>query len=139
MSESCVWYKKRRRCKYTLAEDVPLQLDIRPENEIDTPFIVLTADGLLTVRKGYAWDGPSGPSIDTKTFMRRSLVHDVLYQLMREEYLPLEHREYADGLLRTMCREDGMSRVRAAYVYWSVRRNGESSATPRADWLRAPE
>ncbi len=38
----------------------------------------------LTTKKGYAWDGPSGPTIDSKNFMRGSLVHDALYQLMRE-------------------------------------------------------
>jgi hypothetical protein len=34
--------------------------------------------------KGYAWNGPSGPTLDTRNFMRGSLVHDALYQLMRE-------------------------------------------------------
>ncbi|MFC1601330.1 hypothetical protein ACFL34_03180 [Candidatus Sumerlaeota bacterium] len=67
MSEGRVWYKKRRRYKYSLAEDFPLQLELRPETEIVTPFIVLTTDGLLTIRKGYAWDGPSGPAVDTET------------------------------------------------------------------------
>ncbi len=32
---------------------------------------------------------PNGPTIETKTFMRASLVHDALYQLMREEHLEL--------------------------------------------------
>ena len=67
MAEGRVWYKKRRRYKYSLAEDFPLQLELRPETEIVTPFIVLTTDGLLTINKGYAWDGPSGPTIDTKS------------------------------------------------------------------------
>ena len=83
MAEGRVWYKKRRRYKFSLAQDFPLQLELRPETEIVTPFIVLTMDGLLTINKGYAWDGPSGPTIDTKSFMRGSLVHDALYQLMR--------------------------------------------------------
>ena len=66
-----MWYKKRRRYKYTLAEDFPLQLELRPEPEIVTPFVVLTTDGLLpclrtqrgrlAARKGYAWDGPERP------------------------------------------------------------------------------
>jgi hypothetical protein len=78
-------------------------------------------EGLLTVNAGYAWDGPSGPTIDTKNFMRGSLAHDALYQLMREGRLPTKHRKAADDLLYSMCREDGMSWLRAQIVYGAVR------------------
>jgi len=50
--------------------------------EISTPFLAMDRYGKLTIYAGYAWDGPSGPSIDTLTFMRASLVHDALYQLL---------------------------------------------------------
>ena len=46
----------------------------------------------MIVEKDYAWDGPSGPTIDTSNSMRASLVHDVLYQAMREEGLAYEFR-----------------------------------------------
>ena len=68
--------------------------------------------------------------------MRGSLVHDALYQLMRDGYLPLKTREYADWLLREICIEDGMSKIRADWVYMGVDLFGESSAKP--DLLRAP-
>ena len=42
-------------------------------------FCSLTTEGLLIIRPGYAWDGPSGPTFDTPSFMRGSLIHDVLY------------------------------------------------------------
>ena len=36
--------------------------------------------GHIIVRKGYCWDGPSGPTLDTEDAMRASMFHDVLYQ-----------------------------------------------------------
>jgi hypothetical protein len=52
--------------------------------------------------------------------MRGSLVHDVLYQLIREKHLPLSYRDKADRLLQQMCKEDGMWAIRAWYVYQGV-------------------
>lgn len=64
--------------------------------------------------------------------MRGSLVHDALYQLMRERHLDYkEHRQYADELLRDICLEDGMSRVRAWWVYQAVHIFAEMAARPR--------
>jgi hypothetical protein len=132
-----IFYKKRRHYKYTLSVDYPLQTELLPSQPIDvTAVISLDTDGMLTIMKGYAWDGPSGPSIDTPNFMRGSLVHDALYQLMREQHIPQGHREYADKLLREICIEDGMSQIRAWWVYHSVRLAGASSAVP--DLLEAP-
>jgi len=45
------------------------------------------SDGGLLIKAGYSWDGPSGSAIDTKNFMQGSLVHDALYQLLRENIL----------------------------------------------------
>jgi len=98
--------------------------------EIDTKYLTLHS-GLLTIIDGYCWDGPSGPTIDTLTFMRGSLVHDALYQLMREQLLPHSCKLVADKLLREICLEDGMSRLRAWYVYHSVRLLADASTNPK--------
>ncbi|HTE65830.1 MAG TPA: DUF1353 domain-containing protein, partial [Candidatus Binatia bacterium] len=98
--------------------------------DVHAEFLSMTPDGELTIRAGYAWDGPSGPAIDTANFMRGSLVHDALYQLIRERYLSIVVRDAADSLLRDICREDGMSRLRAWWVYRAVSRHGEPSADP---------
>ena len=111
MPNSRACYRKLRRYKYQLMQDYTISIDIETEEDIEMSFIVLTSDGKLTIKNRYAWDGPSGPTIDTKSFMRGSLVHDALYQLMRERKLDyLEHREYADNLLKKICLEDGMSK-----------------------------
>ena len=131
-------YRKLRKYKYQLTEDFRIDIEIEVEAEIETEFLRLTVDKELTVKKKYAWDGPSGPTFDTKSFMRGSLVHDALYQLMREKYLDYrEHRAYADHLLRKICRHDGMNALRAWYVYKMVRAFGEKSARPEPKKMAA--
>ena len=93
-------------------------------------WVTLAKTGRLTLKKGYAWDGPSGPTIDTKDFMRGSLVHDGCYQLIREKLIPQGKRKPADVLLWLICIEDGMARFRADYVYHAVRAFGAGAATP---------
>lgn len=108
--------------KYQLRETYTVFISIKPSVPILTQYIDLYTDGRLVIKEGYAWDGPSGPTIDTQTFMRGSLVHDALYQLMRENYLSrIEYREEADKILRQLCLEDGMWCIRAWWVYWGVR------------------
>jgi hypothetical protein len=118
--------------KYQLVEAYSVETEIRPDRLIDTDFIRLTPDGLLTVKFGYAWDGPSGPALDTRNFMRGSLVHDALYQLLREELLPGSFREKADLELHRICREDGMSKFRAWYVLLGVRKGTGFAASPES-------
>jgi hypothetical protein len=92
-----------------------------PAPDADISDYISLKSGTLSIAKGYAWDGPSGPTIDTKNFMRGSLVHDALYQLLREEKLPQGCREVADKLLYDLCRQDGMWWLRAKIVYYAVR------------------
>jgi len=135
----CITYKAGY--KYQLKEPYVVDVGIQPKEGIETDYLALTVDGILTVKKGYAWDGPSGPTLDTANFMRGSLVHDALYQLMREGHLDGGcHREAADRLLQRLCREDGMSALRAWWVYLGVRFGGGPSVDPANDkpLLRAP-
>ena len=119
----------RKGYKYQLAKSYSLMIDIHGIT-IDTEFIKLENNGRLSISSGYSWDGPSGPTVDTKNFMRGALVHDVLYQLLRQKLLPKDYRKFADRLLRNICREDGMSKIRSWYVYRAVRRVGFLSASP---------
>lgn len=117
--------------KYQLKWPYTVRLPITPPVPILTPYISLDTTGELTIKDGYAWDGPSGPTLDTLTFMRGSLIHDALYQLMRESCLDhLIHREKADRILRDVCREDGMWWLRAWWVYLGVRWFADFAADP---------
>jgi hypothetical protein len=111
--------------KYQLEEDYSIKLKKKNPFAIHLDFIRLFANGKLVIKKGYCWDGPSGPTVDTLNFMRGSLVHDALYELIRKDHLQEdEWREFADDLLREICKEDGMSSLRAWYVWKSVRAFG---------------
>lgn len=117
--------------KYQLKEAYTVCISITPPDRIDTEYILLELTGEMTIKRGYAWDGPSGPTIDTRSFMRGSLIHDALYQLMREGHLDRAvYREAADRVLRDICMEDGMCSIRAWWVYRSVRRYGDPAADP---------
>lgn len=126
-------YRKLRKYKYQITEEYNLNIPIKPGKNINTHFIDFNNTGRLTIKAKYAWDGPSGPTIDTRNFMRGSLVHDALYQLMREKHIDIDKRNEADKLLRQHCREDGMSFIRALIVYQAVKWFGKKSALPQED------
>lgn len=115
-------YRYQTKAKYFT------KVSIFPPAPVFNDFVQLHPDGSLIISSGYAWDGPSGPTVHTSNFMRASLVHDALYQLMREKLLPQQARLQADIELRRICREDGMSRFRSTYVFWAVRLFGASAA-----------
>ena len=121
-------YRKLKGYKYELMEYEQVRVEL---SENITQRYMILSDNALTVRGNYCWDGPSGPTFDTKTFMRGSLFHDALYQAMREGLLDRKHRKYADELLRKICLEDGMSKFRAWYVYHGARIIGKKNSMPR--------
>ena len=133
MTTNRICYRPLPKYKYQLSEDYSARIRA-PQDDIVTPFVVLAKSGDLTVKKNYAWDGPSGPTVDTRNFMRGALEHDALYQLMRLGLLDAqEWRSFADDRLRDVCIEDGMSRFRAFYVHKAVRWFAASHARPRPD------
>ena len=84
----------------------------------------------LVVRHEYAWDGLSY-FWDSSSSMRGSLVHDALYQLMRESVLSTtKDRPTADKILRDLCVQDGMWEFKAWLIYVGVRIFGERYASP---------
>ena len=116
--------------KYQLVEEYSSKIPLKPCQNIDHEWVTLTTDGVITIKNGYAWDGPSGPTFDTNDFMRGSLIHDALYQLMREGLLPQEYRAEADQVLYNICREDGMSQFIAEVAYLAVRAAASPCANP---------
>ena len=136
------YIRYRSDYKYQLAEGYTISISIRPKSDIETEFIDLDTDGNLTVKKGYAWDGPSGPVKDTKENMRASLVHDALYQLMRDEKLKSRtHRKAADQEFKDICKADGVSNLRASVYYKALRKFGKPAASSenKKKVTRAPE
>lgn len=121
----------RRGYKYQLMETFRVLVpELAGARAAIDDWISLERDGTLTIKYGYAWDGPSGPTIDTKNFMRGSVVHDAGYQLVREGLLPPEAKDALDLALHRICLEDGMSVLRAWYVLRGVRLGGAEAANP---------
>lgn len=122
--------KYRAGYKYQLAKGYSLQISLKPQKRIYTFYIGLTKEGKLAIRNGYAWDGPSGPVIDSSHNIRASLVHDALYQLMRQGYLK-NRRQKADRIFEELCIEDGVPKMLARAYYFGLRAGGASSASER--------
>jgi len=131
--------------KYQLQRTTIIRLrHIRPPAQIETEWCALTPGGRLVLWAGYAWDGASGPSIDSPSSMRASAAHDALYQLCRLcllNYLPTDElRTLIDVEFHALCIEDGMWSPRAWLWRRMVTRFAGFAIRPSAERkvLRAP-
>ena len=119
--------------KYQLREDAWFKTSFIGFHA-ELAYITLYEDGWVYVQNGYAWDGPSGPTLDTKSSLRGSLLHDVLYQLIRFEVLPRDARIDADEEALKRWLEDKMWRVRA--WVWTKLLNKHAATAAHPDHKR---
>jgi len=136
MTEHKLFYEEVDGFKYTLTENsgpCSYETGIKIREEIDVPWINMTVDGLLTLKVGFSWNGPSGPAFDTPTFMRGSGFHDAMYALMREGHLNQGFRDDADYMMDAINKEAGMWKPRRWWVLQGVRKfaAGASKRKPR--------
>jgi hypothetical protein len=130
MADSVI--KFRSGYKYQLVEDHKTKTDIKPKKDFNDHFVRLNTNGELTVKAGCAWDGTSGPVIDTDCNLRASLVHDAFYQLMRNRAIPAyKYKVRADTLFRRMCKEDGTPSIIAQIYYEALKKLGKPSTDPK--------
>ena len=116
-------YENISKYKYRLVENEEFSTGISGVYA-STEYLTIFDTGLLICKKGYCWDGASGPTLDTEDTMRASLGHDCLYQCISLGILSKDHREAADKLLRKWLLEDGMVHARAQLWYEGVRAFG---------------
>ena len=129
-------YKKGGSKKYVLTKMVCLRTKIKPKHHIFCDYARLFTNGYLVIFEGYQWDGPSGPAIDTDTFMRGSLVHDLLYELLRDGWFGdgfwerAKYRLYADNEMFRQCGKGShkMMLPRRIWTWLGVRLGGFWSA-----------
>lgn len=117
--------KYRKGYKYQLHEDYYVMVGVTPHKVIMTDFAKLNPDGMLTIYEKYAWDGASGPAIDSKSSMIASLEHDCLSQMMREELLDRKHFGEMNDRFYAKLVEEGMWKWRARIWRWAVRKFGK--------------
>jgi hypothetical protein len=123
----------KRGYKYQVARDYRIKLAVIPYQPICLPFVLMDTAGDTVIKTGYAWNGASGPTVDTRNTMTGSLVHDLLYQLIRLGLIDPKYKAYADKLLKEICVEDGMNSIRAACWLWAVKTFGGPSCKPDAE------
>jgi hypothetical protein len=99
-------------------------------------------DGVLIIRIGYAWDGASGPVVQTDALIDASVFHDALYQILRGnimlENVKSKYQLLADELLRQLYLQNCMknyvsgswkiklAKIRAEYIFWAVQKFGKN-------------
>ena len=116
-------YRKisRGKWKYELLRDLTVGIGLDGLIFITTPYFEYDVYKGLIIKKFYAWDGASGPAIDTDTVLRASLAHDAVCQAYDMELIDDYARKSSDRMFRDICLEDGMYPFRAWYMYRSVR------------------
>jgi len=120
--DKMIKYQKINGYKYRLAKSAWIKLDWLKGISYEDDYIKILPVGELVGKSGYAWDGASGPTFDTKSSIRASLWHDIGYQLIRMGVLLKSlYKPLFDALLRTICIEDGMWEWRANMWYRAVR------------------
>ena len=125
-------YREIERFKYQLAELMTFETSLTGYS-FKTEFLTMYPDGILTIKEGFLWDGPSGPTFDTPDSMQGSLLHDALYECIRRELLPLSCKDRADRLLHDICEQCGMSKKRADLWYDMVSKFAGGSCVPGSD------
>ena len=119
--------------KFKVEENFSIELPFKIPDFVH-PYASLK-DGILSVKKGYAWDGASGPIINTRDTLVASLVHDVLYQAMRLNLIKSskENRMIADKNFFEILKMNGVNSIRRKVWYFAVRLFGKKSTKSLQD------
>lgn len=105
--------------KYKLLETIECDLDYDfPTFDFDWFHV---EDKKIIVKEGYAWDGASGPTFDTRSVLKPSLIHDCLYQAIRLGLLSNSYRKTADLQFRHHLIRNGCFPLRAFLFYFGLR------------------
>ena len=113
--------------KFKVEENFSIELPFKIP-DFEHPY-ASSKDSILSIKKGYAWDGASGPIINTRDTLVASLVHDVLYQAMRLNLIKssTENRQIADKNFFEILKMNGVNSIRRKVWYFAVRLFGKKS------------
>lgn len=130
-----ILFNTNKKYRHQLDEEFELDLCQKFSNGSHfNGFVTLTEEGILTLSKGYAWDGVSFPKLDIDSCknLRASVVHDALYQLIRndDEFRTKENKKIADKILRELLILDGFSKIAAWSLWIAVSAFGKPGTEP---------
>ena len=118
--------------KHQVRETFSVQLMyIHTSTEIDTWYCKLSVSGMLTVKRGFAWDGASGPTWDTKATMTPACVHDCLAKLIRTGCLKHSVWRHADYELEHLMKQRGVWKIRRRIWMKGLKLTGGSYAASK--------
>jgi hypothetical protein len=125
---------RERKYKYQVLNPDGFTLDTGIRGySAESKFFTIRPDGRWTANFLYAWDGASGPTYDDDTNMVPSLFHDVGYQAIRMNLIPLAVKKDLDDMLMYMMIDRGASFLRAKIYHDGVTIGGGSSCIPGED------
>ncbi len=132
--------KLKKRWKYQLGGEFSRALPVefmdycQKHGPINTDYMRISEIGVLYLKPGYAWDGPSGFMRDTRTAMIGSLMHDALYGFLRLGLLPYEpFKVIADDIFRDVCIDQGMAHWRARNARRALKWFGRPNKAEKGD------
>ena len=89
-------------------------------HDIDVSFCALDPKGLMLLKCGFYWNGPSG-GVDTLKTAMPSAVHDAFCELISMGYLPKECRPTADENYQRDLEKWGVITLKRKIHKWAIR------------------
>ena len=118
-----VWWRYELCENYTLEFATKYGMALRENPSYDETLdgsLYTISERQLTAFRGFQWDGATGPTLQPKSSVRATLVHDVMCAAIARGILLGESRANADLIFREILKEDGMSKVRSSVWYLMV-------------------
>jgi hypothetical protein len=125
--------------KFVLGKDAIFKLSFAPQYTVDTSYARFTPDGVLIVKRGFLWSA-NFPAMNTENTRPASLVHDALYELIKDGHLPRKpFKNLADMVMRDVLLECGILDARAWAWYMAVQIGGDNALNaPRPALMYSP-
>ncbi len=120
MTVSYVVYERIHGYKYRLLEQFQWYSEFLKDESFEAPFFQCDK-GHCTAFKGYAWDGVSGPAVDTKKTKIPGLKHDISYQAIRLGLIDKKYKSDIDKQFHDDLERGKVSRFIADIYYRGVR------------------
>ena len=118
-----VWWRYELCKSYSLdfAAEYGMSLQVNPQYNPPTDGALYTiSENQLTAFQGFRWDGATGPTLQPKSSVRATLVHDVMCAAIAQGALLRDSRANADLIFREILKADRMPKFRRDIWYLMV-------------------